>query len=326
MITRRQAIAMTMASAAPLLASPSRAQGSTWPSKPITVVMPFPAGGQTDGVARLLAKGLDQILGQPVVVDNRPGANSLIGTNLVARSASDGYTLLLNMTALVSNPILLPNINYDPLKEFVPVARLYEIPAVWAVPGDGPKTLAEFVEKAKAAKDPLNFATTGHASSSHYYGELFARSAGIKLNHVPYKGEAPILPDLSAGRLDAAVVSSGGLLAFGSDGRIRGLAVSGKRRSKALPDLPTFGELGIPGIDTESFCGIFAPAHTPKPVLEKLNGAIQQVMAQPEFQKQMMVYGLEASSPITPNQFTEIMRKATEEWKDIKKNSAIRLE
>jgi len=206
------------------------------------------------------------------------------------------------------------------------VVRLYELPALWAVPGNGPKTLAEFIEKAKAAKDPLNFATTGHASSSHYFGEVFARGASIKLNHVPYKGEAPILPDLTAGRLDAGVISSASALAFGSDGRVRVLAASGPRRWKALPDVPTFLELGIPGMTTETFCGIFAPARTPKAVVDKLNKAINQVMATPEFQKQMLVYGLEVAPVLTPDQFSAVMKKATDEWVAIKKNSAIRVE
>lgn len=326
MINRRQALAMAMASTATLATAPTWAQDNPWPTKPITLVLPFPAGGQTDGVARLLAKNLEPLLGQPVVVDNRPGANSLIGTNLVARSAPDGHTLLLNMTALVSNPVLLPNVTYDPHKDFAPVVRLYELPALWAVPGNGPKTLAEFIEKAKAAKDPLNFATTGHASSSHYFGEVFARGASIKLNHVPYKGEAPILPDLTAGRLDAGVISSASALAFGSDGRVRVLAASGPRRWKALPDVPTFLELGIPGMTTETFCGIFAPARTPKAVVDKLNKAINQVMATPEFQKQMLVYGLEVAPVLTPEQFSAVMKKATDEWTAIKKNSAIRVE
>lgn len=326
MINRRQALALAMASTATLATAPTWAQDNPWPTKPITLVLPFPAGGQTDGVARLLAKNLEPLLGQPVVVDNRPGANSLIGTNLVARSAADGHTLLLNMTALVSNPVLLPNVTYDPHKDFVPVVRLYELPALWAVPGTGPKTLAEFIEKAKAAKDPLNFATTGHASSSHYFGEVFARGANIKLNHVPYKGEAPILPDLTAGRLDAGVISSASALSFGADGRVRVLAASGPRRWKALPDVPTFLELDIPGMTTETFCGIFAPARTPKAVVDKLNKAINQVMATPEFQKQMLVYGLEVAPVLTPDQFSAVMKKATDEWVAIKKNSAIRVE
>jgi len=326
MINRRQALALAVASTTPLATAPTWAQDAPWPTKPITLVLPFPAGGQTDGVARLLGKNLEPLLGQPVVVDNRPGANSLIGTNLVARSAPDGHTLLLNMTALVSNPVLLPNVNYDPHKDFAPVARLYELPALWAVPGNGPKTLAEFVEKAKAAKEPLNFATTGHASSSHYFGEVFGRSANIKLNHVPYKGEAPILPDLTAGRLDAAVISSASALAFGGDGRVRVLAANGTRRWKVLPDVPTFLELGVPGISNESFCGIFAPTRTPKAVVDKLHKAIQQVMATLEFQKQMLAYGLEVAPAITPEQFAAVMKKATDEWVAIKKNSAIRVE
>lgn len=321
MINRRQVLALGMASAAP-----TWAQGNPWPTKPITLVLPFPAGGQTDGVARLLARHLEPLLGQPIVVDNRPGANSLIGTNLVARSAPDGHTLLLNMTALVSNAVLLPNVTYDPHKDFAPVARLYELPALWAVPGNGPRTLAEFVEKGKTAKEPLNFATTGHASSSHYFGEVFARSANFKLNHVPYKGEAPILPDLTAGRLDAAVISSATALAFGGDGRVRVLAASGPRRWKALPDVPTFLELGISGMTTESFCGIFAPARTPKAVLDKLHAAINRVIVTPEFQKQMLTYGLEVAPAITPEQFSAVMKKATDEWLAIKKNSAIRVE
>ncbi|KQX95812.1 Bug family tripartite tricarboxylate transporter substrate binding protein [Variovorax sp. Root473] len=323
MMNRRQTLALAAAGFAGLSSVPARAQEAAWPGRPITLVLPFPAGGQTDGVARMLARSLEPVLGQPVVIDNRPGANSLIGTNMVARSAPDGYTLLLNMTALVSNPILLPNITYDPHKDFAPVARLYELPAIWAVPGNGPRTLAEFVKNAKASKAPLNFATTGHASSSHYFGEVFARGAHIELNHVPYKGEAPILPDLNAGRLDAAVISSASAVTFGADGRLRNLAVSGPRRWKALPDLPTFLELGIPGMTTESFCGIFAPAKTPKAVVDKLYTAIQQVTSQAEFQKQMLRYGLEVAPPLTPEQFAGVMRKSAEEWTAIKKQSAI---
>jgi tripartite-type tricarboxylate transporter receptor subunit TctC len=326
MLNRRQTLGLAAAAAAQLATTPSLAQEAAWPTRAITLVLPFPAGGQTDGVARMLARNLEPILGQPVVVDNRPGANSLIGTNLVARSAPDGHTLLLNMTALVSNPILLPNVTYDPHKDFAPVARIYEVAAIWGVPPDGPKTLAEFIAKAKASKEPLSFATTGHASSSHYFGEVFARSAGIKLSHIPYKGEAPILPDLMAGRIDAAVISSATALTYGGDGRLRVLATSGRRRWKALPDVPTFLELGIPGITTETFCGIFAPARTPKPAIDKLYAAIQRVTSEPDFQKAMLNYGLEVAPELKPEQFAALMRKATDEWVAIKKQSAITMD
>ena len=322
-VNRRQALAL--AASLPL-ASRSWAQDASYPSKPVTLVLPFPAGGQTDAVARTLARGLEAALGQPFVVDNRPGANSLIGSNLVARATPDGHTLLLNMTALVSNPILLPNVIYDPLKDFAPVARLYELAAIWAVAPKTAATLAEFTRQARASKDPVSFGTTGHASSSHYFGEMFARSAGFHLNHIPYKGEAPILPDLMSGRLSSAIISSSAALQYGGDGRIRPLAASGARRWKALPDLPTFHELGVPGMTTETFAGIFAPARTPRPVIEKLHAAINKITATPEFQKQMLLNGLEVAPVISPEAFGGLMKKAQDEWVAIKKDSAIRFE
>lgn len=322
-LNRRQMLAL--AAALPL-ASRSWAKAEAYPSKPITLVLPFPAGGQTDSVARLLGRRLGEILGQQVLVDNRPGANSLIGTQAVARSAPDGHTLLMNMTALVSNPIVLPNIDYDPIKEFTPVARLYEIAAVWAVPGDGPETLERFIEQAKAAKEPFSFGTTGHASSSHYFGEMLSRAAGIPLNHIPYKGEAPILPDLVSGRLQAGVVSSASALQYSADQRIRILAASGQRRWKALPDLPLFSELGVPGMGTETFCGIFAPAGTPPAIVDKLHNAINQIAATREYQEQLLTLGLEVPPTLTPAAFGEIMKKAQSEWIAITKDSSIRIE
>ncbi len=322
MITRRQ----TLAVLASLAAGKSFAQAPQWPIKPIALVLPFPPGGQTDAVARSLARRLEAVLGQPVIIDNRPGANSLIGTQLVSRAAADGYTLLFNMTALVSNPILLSNARYDALKEFAPIARLYEIPAIWAVPPKSATTLEQFIALAKKSKDPLSFATTGHASSSHYFGEMFARAAGIKLNHVPYKGESPIIPDLIGGRLDAAVVSSATALQYGKDGRIRNLAVSGSRRWKALPDVPTFLELGIPGMTTETYAGIFAPAGLPKPIAQKLHAGVIAAMASPEFQRQMLENGLEVAPTLAPEQFATLMRKSRSEWLAIKEASSIRIE
>lgn len=322
MTHRRHALAALAAMALPL----AHSQDASWPSKAITLVLPFPAGGQTDAVARVLARSLETALGQPVVVDNRPGANSLIGSNLVARAAPDGHTLLLNMTALVSNPILLPNISYEPLKDFAPVARLYEIAAIWAVPPNGPKTLAEFVAKAKAAREPLNFATTGHASSSHFFGEVFSRAAGIQLNHVPYKGEAPILPDLLGGRLDAAVVSSATAVQYGRDNRLRALATSGRKRWKALPELPTFLELGIPGMTTESFAGIFAPARTPAPVIARLHETIARVTDTAAFKAQLLANGLELAPALSTEQFLAVMRRSQDEWTEIKKQSLIKVE
>lgn len=322
MTTRRQTLGVLSAFAM----GPSFAQGQRWPGKPIMLVVPFPPGGQTDAVARSVARQLETVLRQPVVIDNRPGANSLIGTQLVSRSAPDGYTLLFNMTALVTNPILQPNARYDALKEFVPIGRIYEIPAVWSVPPKSAQTLDQFIRFAKKAKDPLSFATTGHASSSHYFGEMFARAAGVRVNHVPYKGESPIIPDLIGGRLDAAVVSSATALQYGKDGRIRNLAVSGSHRWKAIPDVPTFLELGVQGMTTETYAGIFAPAGTPRVVVDQLHAAITTVCKAPELQRQLLENGLEVAPTLSPDQFEALMRRSRSEWLAIKENSAIRVE
>jgi tripartite-type tricarboxylate transporter receptor subunit TctC len=319
---RRQLLLLPLAAFASTLA---RAQES-YPSKPIKVIVPFPAGGQTDVIARLFAQKAESLLGQPVVIENRPGASTIIGSDAVAKSPADGYTLLFNQTALVSNQVLQQKVPYDAFRDFTPVFRAYESAAVWAVPANGPRTLAEFIEQAKGAKASINFGTAGHGSPSHFYGEIFARSIGVAFTHIAYKGEQPILPDLVSGRLDAGVISTASAVQYGGDGRLRVLAVSGTRRMKALPNLPTFAESGVPGVAAESFVGFFAPASTPKSAVARLHEVFSSIAKMPDVHEKFLANGLEVAAPISAEQFSVHMRNARDQWISIKSSSGISLE
>ena len=312
----------------PLLAAlPLAAQAQAWPTRPIKVILPLPAGGQTDAVLRWYAQKAEAALGQPVIIENRPGANTMLATQQVARAAPDGYTLLFNMTAIVSNTVLQANPNYDAFRDFVPVHRTYELYATLAVPGTSNiKTLADFVAAAKAAKQPMSYGTTGHASSSHYFVELLAKQAGLTMSHIPYKGEAPLLPDLIAGRVDAGIVSGAAVKQFEPDGKIRTLAVSGNRRLALLPNLPTFKELGYNGIGNESFAGFFAPAGTPAAIVDKLNAEFNRISLLPETRERLATQAVEPTPPSTPAEFGIVMRKAYDEWVQNRKSVDIKPE
>jgi len=295
---------------------PMLAAAQAWPTKPIKLILPFPPGGQTDAVVRYYAQKAEATLGQSIVVENKPGVNSVIGTQEVARAPSDGYTLLFNMTAIVSNPVLLPDVaKYDALRDFTPIYRAYELYAVFAVPASSPyKTLAEFVAAAKASPQPFTYGTTGHASSSHYFVEMLAKQAKLTMVHVPYKGEAPLLPDLISGRVQAGIVSGASIKQFAGANGVRPLAISGNKRLALLPDVPTFKELGFDGIGNESFAGFFAPAATPKAIVDKLNQEFARISALPETRERLAPLVLEPATPGTPEQFLGVMKSAQAEW------------
>ena len=295
---------------------PMLAAAQAWPTKPIKLILPFPPGGQTDAVVRYYAQKAEATLGQSIVVENKPGVNSVIGTQEVARAPSDGYTLLFNMTAIVSNPVLLPDVaRYDAMRDFTPIYRAYELYAVFAVPASSPyKTLAEFVAAAKASPQPFTYGTTGHASSSHYFVEMLAKQAKLTMVHVPYKGEAPLLPDLISGRVQAGIVSGAAIKQFAGANGLRPLAVSGNKRLALLPDVPTFKELGYEGIGNESFAGFFAPAGTPKAIVDKLNQEFARISALPETRERLAPLVLEPATPGTSEQFLGVMKSAQAEW------------
>lgn len=318
--SRRSALALL--ATLPLTAK-SFAQGR-YPTQPIKLVVPVPAGGQTDVFARLIAQRAEKALGQPIVVDNRAGANTLIATEYVAKQPADGYTLLFNITNIVQNAILLPKVNYDPFTDFEPICNCYSLAGIFAVPTSGPKTLNEFLQKARTRE--TFYATPGHASSLHFFGEQLARAAGATMTHVPYKGEVPLVPDLVAGRIDAGFMSSFTALQYEREGKLRSLATTGLRRLKGMPELPTFQEQGVAGLAAGTFGGFFAPAKTPADIIQRLNTVLMDAATQPDLRGRMVVAGLDPAQPNTPAQFTALMRQAHKEWSDIRRNSAIRLE
>jgi tripartite-type tricarboxylate transporter receptor subunit TctC len=319
MINRRQALSAIAFS----LVGAASAQEAAWPTRPITLVVPYPPGGQMDAITRTLARALETALGQTVIVDNRAGATTLIATYSVARGVPDGYTFLVNTSALISNPIVLPNVTYDAFRDFAPVARFYDWTVAWVVPGRSARTLQEFIAMAKASPRPLTYASPGHGSASHFYAEMFAKAAGIQLTHVPYKGDAAVLPDLREARVDAAFVSTGFAAEQGRDGQIRALAVSGSRRSRVFPDIPTFKELGIEGLSAESFTALFASARVPRSVLERMHDAVGKVAASAEFRRKLLEAYAEPVEPLSLPELSDLMRKSRQEWVDIKSRTGI---
>lgn len=298
-----------------------------YPSKAIKLVVPYPAGGLTDNIARLFAQKVEAGLGRSMIIDNKPGANSVLGTDQVAKSPGDGYTLLFNMTALVQNPILLPRMPYVALRDFTPIIRIYELTAIWVTPSIIPvSTFAEFVAHAKDSKTPLSYGTTGHGSSSHFFAEIFSRATGIKMSHVPYKGENQLIPDLIAGRLDGAFISALAAQQYAKEGKLRMLATSGPRRLIALPQLPTFDDLGIPGMATPSFAGFFAPSSTPKPIVDKLNRELGKVLGEREMIDRLISYGVDPAPPASAAEFMAVVGQAEDGWRAIAKTSDIKIE
>lgn len=298
----------------PLVATAATAKPDTWPTRPVRIVLPFPAGGTTDVVARFYAREAEAALGQPFLVDNKPGASTIIGTQEVARAAPDGNTLLFTQTSIVSNMALLSDtIQYDAFRDFVAVHKTFENYAILAVPAASPaRTLADFIALARDAKQPMTYGTAGHGTTSHFFVELLAKQARLRMTHVPYKGDAPIVLDLLANRIEAGIVSGAAVKQYG-DG-LRPLAVSGRVRQRLLPDIPTFLEQGYTGIGNESFCGFFAPARTPPAVVQALNREFNRIGTLPQTRERLASAVLEPYAANSPEQFSAALKAAYAEW------------
>lgn len=324
---RRTLVRIVAAGAGSLLLGRSVAQPTAFPSKPIRLVVPAPAGGGADSLGRMIADRIAPSLGQPVVVDNKPGANTLIATQEVMKSPPDGYTVLLTFTVLVQNPLLYgKKAGYDPLKNLVPVARVADALAFFAVNSDvGATDVAAFLAAARAAPGKFSYGTMGIGSTPHLYTEILARQAGVNLVHVPYRGEAPMLPDLVGGRVHAGWLSIQTAQQMASSGRVRLLALSGGTRMASLPQVPTFKELGFSNMDADGWAGIFAPEGTPKPIVDRLSTEIERAMASPELRQKATMQGIEPRFAGAA-EFAQMVRRSQGDWARIIELTGIRLE
>jgi tripartite-type tricarboxylate transporter receptor subunit TctC len=289
------------------------AQGaSDWPSKPVRIIVAYPPGGATDIQARVVGQRLSEKWKQPVIVENKPGGNTVIATDPVAKSAPDGYTLLLTAMPYALNPILMEKLPYDTAKDLAPVTTLTTISNILvAAPDAGVKNVQELIAKAKADPGSVSFASTGVATSTHLSGELFSNMADVQLSHIPYKGSAPAHQDLIAGRVQ--IMFDNGALQHVKAGRVIPLAVTSKQRLPWLPDVPTVEEQGLPGYEASAWYGIFARAGTPPEVINKLAADITDVVRSPELKGQWETIGATAGGG-TPAEFSAFLAHETERW------------
>lgn len=301
--------------AASLLAMPIASAGAqAWPTKPVRLVVPYVPGGATDLVSRTVAERLTGVLGQQVVVDNRPGATGTIAFDGVARSTPDGYTLITAADSLTLLPFTFKNLTFDPRASFAPIALMSTQPLVLAVHVSTPAaTVKEFIALAKAKPGTLSFATSGIGTSQHLSGELIKKMTGIDMQHVGYKGGGQAIIDLSGGQVPAAVLGSSTVIPQVKAGRVRILAVTSKKRSAALPDVPTLAESGLAGFDVFQWTAMLAPAKTPKPLIARLNADVMGVLQQPAVRERLQSAGFEAQAG-SPAEVEALIRDGMAKW------------
>lgn len=305
--------------AGPLAVRPSFAQAAPYPSKPITIIVPFVAGGSTDVIGRLIGKRLGEHFHQTVIVENRPGSGSTIGSAAVAKAPPDGHTLLVNTIALAINASLQPNVPFDAVKDLRPITQISSLPLVLVIHPDLPaKNLQEFVALARTR--PLNYASSGNGTSPHLAGEMFKTMAKVDMVHVPYKGNAPAMNDLVAGHVQAHFGLLPAMLPQIKSGKLRALAVTTETRAPTLPEVPTIAESGFPAYEINSWQGLFAPAGVSADVVRRLSEAMNRIVGDAEFRAALIKEG---SDPVggSVEQFTAHVEKEVRKWARVIKES-----
>ncbi len=305
--------------------SPGIAQ-QAYPNKAIRFIVPYPPGGSTDPMARLAAGKLAERWGQSVVVDNRPGGNTIIGTDAVAKAPPDGYTILLASSALLTAPSLFPRLPYDALRDFTGVATIGKSRFVLVLSPSVPaNNLQEFIALAKAKPGQLSFATSGIGANTHLSAELFNGMVGTKMHHIPYKGSGLLVTDLISGRVDLSFQVPITVMTYVTSGRLKAIAITGDNRAPALPEVPTFSEAGLPGFRAEGWFGIVAPTATPKNVINKMSSEIAVILAMPDSREYLIKQGSEAFIS-TPEQVTALIKADVAKYAKIIKDANIKVE
>ena len=300
---------------------------SDYPNKVILFIVPQAAGGSTDLLARTVGQKLSAALGQSVVVDNRAGANGIIGTELAAKAAPNGYTLLVGGTGpLAINASLYPKLPYDPVRQFTPVALFgYSTSVLVVHPTMTPATIGELITQARSKPGQYKYASAGFGSTPHLSAEMFKQMAGVELLHVPYKGSTPGVSATISGEVDLMFTGVASAVGHIKSGRLRALSINGPRRSPALPEVPTAGESGLPGFEADFWIGLFAPAGTPRAVIARLNAEVNKIMTEDAMKERFMVIGVDPA-PGTPEQFGDILAKDIERWSKSVKGAGLKPE
>ena len=318
----------TAAAAALMLAAAGGALAQAWPSKPVKVVIPIPAGGPADALMRAIAPELSAIWKHPVVIDNRPGASGMIGTDAVAKAAPDGYTVLYADSSIATNPLVFRKMPYDTYRDLMPVTGVVSWRAYLVVNSNLPvNSLPELIALAKAQPGKLNYASYGNGSSPHIAIEMLKQLAGVNLVHVPYKGAAPVLPDIMSGVVQVAWMSINSIRGAVKEGRVRPIAVDGAKRVADFPDLPTFNELGYPQMQANGiWLGMFVPAGTNAAIVDRIQKDVYTVISEPTFRAQKVTGRNYEMVGSTPAELTALMKETAEKFAPIVKSAGISAE